>query len=96
MTPEKRALVILGKMDITPGRGREREDNWLLLIADELRAALAAQREADANIADRLKYIADRLELDRPHMQEGREKDAWENGVADASIAIAAAIRAGQ
>ena len=53
MTPEERALQILGAMDVTPGRGKQREDNWICVIADALREAQAEQKRKDAEISRR-------------------------------------------
>ncbi len=69
MTLEERALEILGQMDITPGRGRQREDNWIAIIADAIRAAQAEQQRKDAEFVKNT-YIGGSLIADAILAQE--------------------------
>ena len=76
MTPEGRALEILGQMDITPGRGRQREDNWIAIISDAIRAAQVEQRRKDVELVR--DYASRRLYLNAAEMI---------NDIADAILA---------
>ena len=91
LTAEERAKAFLDRYGLRFKGGdqfRVHYGSGLLetMLTEEFHEAVEAERAA-------CEKIAWSLDIDRPHMEDGVEKRAWEDGTSDASIAITRTIK---